>query len=54
VGVEFCIKTVQVLSAPGKYVTVTLPEVYKGTKEAIRANISKILEKAGYQFSPET
>lgn len=52
--IEFIIRSIQVKNAAtGKMETITLPETYSWTKDAIRWNISKILEKSGYIFTPE-
>jgi hypothetical protein len=54
-GVEFIVKSVRIKNpTTGQMEMITLPEAYSGTREAIRGNISKILEKSGYLFSPES
>lgn len=52
--VEFIVKSVRIQNAAtGKIETITFPEAYRGTKDAIRGSIDKILEKWGYRFAPD-
>jgi hypothetical protein len=52
--IEFIVKSIRVKNiTTGRMETITFPEAYRGTKEAIRGNTDKMLEKVGYRFAPE-